>query len=285
MPRIRSNVFRQSRSLMVYSPSSGNVCRTRMPPRVPGGRPSTCWSCDRSGRTRYTAVPGAMLRLPTARRLMFHDADRYRSISEGETRQDVRDVVEPAALIVGRQQRGRVDVERQQVPNGVGVFGPVQAMHGGPPGTWSSRPPRDPEPISRYPARPSSWARAGRGMPGGGIIPTRSFRIDFLPGLGAFRHVRQVGMFERQAARPARVVVTGDAVLVQDTGMRGTVGFNGTLLRRSCCPWPDPDSGDQNCQTRRQRPSTHRRPPEALETRQESVQRQYTLCPTAPSPR
>ena len=35
-----------------YSPSTGNVCRTRIPPRVPGGNPSMCWSWDRSGRTR-----------------------------------------------------------------------------------------------------------------------------------------------------------------------------------------------------------------------------------------
>ena len=47
-----------------------------MPPRVPGGRPSTCWFCDKSGRTRYTDVLAAMLTLPTACRLIFHDADR-----------------------------------------------------------------------------------------------------------------------------------------------------------------------------------------------------------------
>ena len=29
-----------------YSPSSGNVWRTPMPPTVPSGSPSICWLCD-----------------------------------------------------------------------------------------------------------------------------------------------------------------------------------------------------------------------------------------------
>ena len=45
-------LVRKSLTWKTYSPSSGNVWRTSMPPSVPSGRPSMCWSCERSCRTR-----------------------------------------------------------------------------------------------------------------------------------------------------------------------------------------------------------------------------------------
>ncbi len=48
--------------------------------------------------------------------------------------QHVGDIVESVADVVGRQQLRNVDVEREQIANGVGVFGPVEAMERGAPG-------------------------------------------------------------------------------------------------------------------------------------------------------
>ena len=57
-----------------------------------------------------------------------------REIARGEGRrhrQDVGVVVEPVLVgVVGRQQRPRVNLERQQVANAVGVFRAVQTMDG-----------------------------------------------------------------------------------------------------------------------------------------------------------
>ncbi len=191
---------------------------------------------------------------------MFHDADRVALHQRRRNRQHVRDVVEPAALIVGRKQRGRVDVERQKIPNRVGILGPVQAVHRGPPGTRSlgrcaiqRRFKVSGEVVDLRWRRP--W-HAGRRHHAHAQFPN-----DFLPRFGALRNVGEVGMFERQATRAARVAVTGDAVLIQDGRLRGIVGVGGTL-RASCRRWADPDGGNQNCQTRRQCPSIHQRPPE-----------------------
>ena len=42
--------------------------------------------------------------------------------------QDIGDVVEPVRLVVGRQERRRVDVEREHVAHGGGIFGTVQPV-------------------------------------------------------------------------------------------------------------------------------------------------------------
>ena len=45
-------------------------------------------------------------------------------------RENARDVVETLLIrVVGRQQRSTVDLEPEQVTNGVRVFDPVQSMH------------------------------------------------------------------------------------------------------------------------------------------------------------
>ena len=61
---------------------------------------------------------------------MFQEADRYRSIKRWRHAQDVGDVVEPAALVVGRQERGGIDIQGENVVDRIGVFGAIQAMHG-----------------------------------------------------------------------------------------------------------------------------------------------------------
>ncbi len=51
----------------------------------------------------------------------------------GRHAQYVGDVIEAAALVVGRQELGCVDFQAEQIANGVGVLGPVEAVHGGVP--------------------------------------------------------------------------------------------------------------------------------------------------------
>ncbi len=48
--------------------------------------------------------------------------------------QHVADIVEAVAGVVGRQHLGNLDLDRQQIANGVGVFGAVEAMQRGPSG-------------------------------------------------------------------------------------------------------------------------------------------------------
>jgi hypothetical protein len=51
--------------------------------------------------------------------------------------QDLGDVVEPFRRIVGRQEGGRVDLERQQIADGVGILRAIQTMDRGPSGVRS----------------------------------------------------------------------------------------------------------------------------------------------------
>ena len=57
--------------LKSYSASTGNVCFTSIPPRVPSGSPSMCWSWARSGGLGKVSCCAAAVRSPTARRLIF----------------------------------------------------------------------------------------------------------------------------------------------------------------------------------------------------------------------
>jgi hypothetical protein len=87
-----------------------------------------------------------------------------------------RNVVEPSGRIVRRQQRRDVDLKIQQVADGVGVFGAVETVQhhrtrirvrGG----------LVVDLRFQEILRPSYRASGGRGIPGGGIMPARSFRI------------------------------------------------------------------------------------------------------------
>ena len=125
---MKPTLVRHSLGLITYSPSSGNVSRMSMPPRVPSGNP--------------VDVPGLREIEPDAMRLVGrragriadrHGADRlgggdvafeqHRGYAE-----HVGHVVEAEARVVRRQQRRGVNVERQQVANRVLVFGAVQPV-------------------------------------------------------------------------------------------------------------------------------------------------------------
>ena len=72
--------------------------------------------------------PGARTGAPMARRLIFCAAEvafeqRGREFSDG-------DVIETVAGIVGRQERGDVDIEREKIADGVVIFGAIEAAEG-----------------------------------------------------------------------------------------------------------------------------------------------------------
>src|SRR5262249_53269347 len=59
------------------------------------------------------------------------DLHRRRNVAlneRGRGREGLSEIVEALARSVGRQQRVDVDVEREQIANGVGVFGAVETM-------------------------------------------------------------------------------------------------------------------------------------------------------------
>ena len=116
------------------------------------------------------AGDGEAADLPRRREIALHQRRRHA--------QHGRVVVEPVRLFVGRQQRRDVDVEIEQVANGVAVLGSIQPMHrrrrsvGDASAALSIV-------VSRCATSASSAACAGRGMPDGGIMPARTFRMTF----------------------------------------------------------------------------------------------------------
>ena len=78
-----------------------------------------------------------------------------------------------------------VDVEIEQVADGVAVLGAVQAVERACGPGWAAPARRAIERLSSDVTKASSVAASGRGMPCGGIMPPCSFLHDLLPDLGA----------------------------------------------------------------------------------------------------
>ena len=146
------------------------------------------------------------------------DAGRRRQVGLDEGRrqaQGPRLVVEPPARVVGGQQPRGVDLDRQQVPDDVGVLGAVQAVQ-----------PRRREAAHRV-AVELGLEPLGQGGVGFGIGTRRAGRRHHagpqppnapLEDLGVVRHAGQIDGVPHDAGvasdrRP--LVVTADAVLVQ----------------------------------------------------------------------
>ena len=138
-------------------------------------------------------------------------------------RQDVGDVVEAVAQIVGRQQLAAVDLQGQQVPDGIGVLGAVQPVHGlgarvqvG--GGGVVEPGLDP--VDERPVCRLVRTRAARRR----HLARAQLADDLLPGFRACPHVRHVERLERQPGRPQAIVVTGGAVAIQNGPVLGALG-------------------------------------------------------------
>ena len=126
-------------------------------------------------------IGGLGRRLPVADR-HAGDARRRRRVRLEQRRRDRQrpgDVVEAVGRIVGRQQRGGVDLQVEQIADGVGVLGAVQSMQDDRARSRSVRRRRDRSPPRASRAAPRIPASGGRGMSGGGMTPARSLRITF----------------------------------------------------------------------------------------------------------
>ena len=186
-----------------------------MPPRVPSGRPSTCASCERSPGTRYTVRSSPIDGSPIASRLTRGGRGHVSLDERGRDAEHVGDVVEPGRGVVWRQQRADIDVEREQIANGVRVFGAVQTMQRGRAGIESPRR----RSIERgFERRGERLARRGRRLRRvlGRHHPGAQLADDLLPDLGVAIDGGGAQRVERQAAGLRARVVTGHAVLLQE---------------------------------------------------------------------
>ena len=131
------------------------------------------------------------------------DLVRRRQIALEQDRRDaerVRDVVEAVRRVVGRQHRRRVDLEREQIADGVGVLDAIQAVN-------QSRAPDSASRARRDRARVVRWATSAvrRRL----IRPRRALRRhhadahlanDFFQDVGVGRNVGQIHL---SSVRPA----------------------------------------------------------------------------------
>ena len=185
------------------------------PPRVPSGKPSTCTPWARSAARAVHGGHGRRVGIADGER---RDLCRRRQILLEQRRrhaQHVRDVVEAVALVVGRQELGRVDLERQQIAHGVAVLGAVQAVDRRLAGLGRRQralvqPPLEvgDEAVVRLGigARPAQRRH----------LPAAQLAGDLLEELRVSRHVIEVDALERQAGLAARGVVALEAVGTDD---------------------------------------------------------------------
>ena len=130
-------------------------------------------------------------------------------------------VVEPEGGVVPRQQRGDVDLQRQQVADRVLILGPVQP----PEGLGAAGIGMGPRRLVERGLEIGQEAPAGRGI--GTRTRTRGHRAraqlpdDLLPDLRVRGDVSNVHAFQRQPARLEAVAVAGDAVPGEDGPLGG----------------------------------------------------------------
>jgi hypothetical protein len=163
--------------------------------------------------------------------------------------QDVGNVVEPESGIVGRKQRRRVDVQVEEIANGVGVLGPVEPPQDGPSGTGLARgrtiqvrlEGRDQSVVDCVGGPRHAQRRHGA---------SPQFAHDSLPDVGAASDVPHVEPVQRQPTRLHAGVVAGNAVALEHGlmcagghGLRGwtTVLVLGSQQARRHTPEPHPD--------------------------------------------
>ena len=152
------------------------------------------------------------------------DFRRRSQVSFGQRRRQregIGVVVEPVPGDVGRQHRGRVDLDGQA---GRGWRCDTRRGSGaaatGRPGFGCSRAQPGRVPSRAMSRDCSAAAFSGRGRPTGGIAPVRTLRITCSHGSAFFAHARQIQRAEREPARFQLLVVAGEAVLLQSSLMR-----------------------------------------------------------------
>ncbi len=194
-----------------------------------------------------TISPAAASRTYTARKTLFQDgrmsedlpfgsrgglAIRHYFPLDGEYAIKIRllrnyvdyvrgDVVEAVVRIVNREQRPRVDLQREQIPDGVGVLGAVQPMERG----QSSRIGPFCSQLVERGLQPGDDRACGSAV-GPGCARRRhvsSVQLDgdLLPNIGRVAEARHICRGEREPCGLQTLVVAGHAVPVQQRARRG----------------------------------------------------------------
>ena len=165
--------------------------------------------------------------------------------------QHVRVVVEAIGHVVGRQQRAPIDLQRQQVPDHVRVFGSVETSGGG---SARTRPGgrglvnRRFEPGGKRLVGRRLWTRStGRRHRARPQLPN-----DLFPGVRVSPDMIEVVGLEREASSLQPAVVAGDAVAVEHRpvvgGNRGASTGVGLLRGRRERTCADQQGADEACQ-------------------------------------
>ena len=174
--------------------------RSILPHRVGGAAGADAWIADRDRAD-----------LPCRREVGLQQRGR-RPLGIG-------DVVEAEGRRVRRQQRRNVDVEPEQIADGVGVLGPVQPVQ------------RRPAGIGSHGRRgiELSLQRGGERVEHGAVGPACALwrhhaqpqlADHALPDVGVLRDRGEIGALEAEAARTRAVVVTTDAIVLNRLGVR-----------------------------------------------------------------
>ena len=182
--------------------------------------------------------------------------------------QRVRDVVEPEGGVVGRQQRGDIHIESQQIADGVGILGPIQAV-------------QHAAPRPRLPGHGRVEAGFKRGdgpLVGRGIGPARPQRRHhaqpqlanhLFPGVRVRAHVVQLQRVDRESASGEPLIVAADTVLgerrlgrgmrVYRLASRRRLGLPGTTDGRAAGykRQPEPKAGECAPASRPESPRKH----------------------------
>ena len=165
------------------------------------------------------------------------DLSRRRQIPLLQRRRDIQDighVVEAVRRVVGRQQRCRVDVQREQIANRVGVLSAIQPMNDrGAGGTAGGAAVErrlqllDEGPVGRF-IRPAGAERRHHAGP--------QLANDLLPYFGVRDDIGRVERVERQPRRPQPLIVAADAIAVEDLAHDRGIGHGRRRpILRHCC--------------------------------------------------
>ena len=128
-------------------------------------------------------------------------------------RQSIGVVVEPIRRVVCGQQR-RIDVEGEQVANGVAILRAIQAVQRGPTGVGVLQ--RRAVELGLEPRHDlGRHCRVGPRQSGGRHRAGPKLAHDLFPHVRVLAHVRHIQRVERQAAHLGALVVAGRAVLPQ----------------------------------------------------------------------
>jgi hypothetical protein len=189
-----------------------------------------CWFCERSCGTRYVSLlppddsaHGEGGDLPGRGQIALLQRRRHA--------EHVGDVVEAVGRVVWRQQRRHVDVERQQVADGVLVLRAIQPVQHRPPGIGTA------ERLAierRLQPRHQTVGRLGvrAARPFGRHHARAHLADDLLPQVRVLRDPGQIGRIEGEAARLQPLVVTAHAVAVDDRPeLLGRIGHRRRGLR------------------------------------------------------